>query len=45
MERDAKVMRQDGPTLFTQAKHMVGLQDIADHLLRASAEIVPASSW
>ena len=35
MDRDAKLMREDGPTIFSQAKHMVGVPDIAKHILDA----------
>ncbi|XP_035828147.1 urease accessory protein UreG [Aplysia californica] len=35
MSRDAKLMRQDGPTLFTQAKHGVGVAEVADHIMAA----------
>jgi urease accessory protein len=36
MERDARRMRGAGPTVFTQATHGVGVEDIAAHLLRAA---------
>ncbi|KAJ8320947.1 hypothetical protein KUTeg_002534 [Tegillarca granosa] len=29
MERDAKLMRQDGPIIFAQAKHNIGVAEIA----------------
>ncbi|CAH1773957.1 unnamed protein product [Owenia fusiformis] len=35
MRRDADMMRQSGPTLFTQARHNVGIQDVADHILKS----------
>jgi len=35
MDRDAKLMRQDGPTIFAQAKHMVGVPEIAQHILQS----------
>ncbi|KAL4221784.1 hypothetical protein ACF0H5_020038 [Mactra antiquata] len=35
MDRDAKLMRQEGPTIFSQAKHMVGIPEIADLILKA----------
>lgn len=35
MERDAQLMRQDGPTIFSQAKHMVGIPQIASLVLKA----------
>jgi len=33
MKRDAKKMRGDGPTIFAQVKHMVGVDDIANLIL------------
>lgn len=33
MRRDADLMRQKGPTIFSQAKHMVGVEDIANRIL------------
>ena len=33
MRRDAETMRQKGPTIFSQAKHMVGVADIAKLIL------------
>ena len=35
MDRDAKLMRQDGPTVFTQARHNVNIDQIAQHILTA----------
>ncbi|BFZ23654.1 hypothetical protein BsWGS_26693 [Bradybaena similaris] len=35
MKRDAKLMRQDGPTLFIQAKNGFGIEDVAQHILAA----------
>jgi urease accessory protein len=35
MERDAKAMRDDGPFLFAQIRHDVGVQAIIDHILHA----------
>ncbi|XP_055334640.1 urease accessory protein UreG-like isoform X2 [Paramacrobiotus metropolitanus] len=35
MRRDADVMRQNGPTIFAQAKNMVGVKEIADCILTA----------
>jgi urease accessory protein len=35
MERDARKMRGDGPFLFAQAKHGVGVEAIVDHVLHA----------
>nr|XP_054768832.1 urease accessory protein UreG-like [Lytechinus pictus] len=33
MRRDADLMRQKGPTIFSQAKHMIGVEEIANHIL------------
>ena len=38
MDRDAKLMRQEGPTIFSQAKHNVGIAEIADLILKAHKE-------
>ncbi|RMX38256.1 hypothetical protein pdam_00003401 [Pocillopora damicornis] len=35
MERESAMMRQGGPTIFSQAKHLVGVKEIADHILAA----------
>ena len=35
MERDAKKMRGDGPFLFTQVTHGVGVDGVVEHLLSA----------
>ena len=35
MDRDAKKMRGTGPTIFAQAKHGVGIEEIANHILAA----------
>lgn len=35
MDRDARLMRGDGPFLFAQVKHGVGLEEIVGHVLRA----------
>ena len=32
MKRDAELMRGDGPTVFAQVKHKVGLNEIIDHI-------------
>ena len=34
MDRDAKLMRGDGPTVFASVKNFVGVPDIIDHILR-----------
>jgi urease accessory protein len=36
MDRDARAMRGDGPTIFAQVKHGAGVQQIADHVLAAA---------
>jgi urease accessory protein len=35
MDRDARRMRGDGPIVFAQVTHGVGVREIADHLLQA----------
>jgi urease accessory protein len=35
MDRDAKAMRDDGPFIFAQIRHGVGIQEIIEHILRA----------
>jgi urease accessory protein len=35
MARDSRTMRGDGPFLFAQVKHGLGVREIADHLLRS----------
>ncbi|XP_070560382.1 urease accessory protein UreG-like isoform X2 [Ptychodera flava] len=35
MSRDAEMMRQNGPTVFTQAKHMKGIDVVANHIIKA----------
>jgi urease accessory protein len=35
MERDARRMRGDGPFVFTQVKHDVGVEEIVSHVTRA----------
>jgi hypothetical protein len=35
MDRDAKIMRGDGPTVFTQVKNGVGVDVIIQHILAA----------
>jgi len=34
MEREAKLMRQNGPMVFAQANHIVGIPEIAQHILQ-----------
>lgn len=38
MDRDAKLMRQDGPTIFAQARHMKSIPEIASLILAAYRE-------
>lgn len=40
MERESAMMRQGGPTIFSQAKHLVGVKEIADHILNAYKQAV-----
>jgi urease accessory protein len=35
MERDTKKMRGDGPFVFAQVKHGVGVDEIIDHITHA----------
>lgn len=35
MKRDSDLMRQKGPTIFAQVKHMVGVPEIADLILQS----------
>jgi urease accessory protein len=44
MERDARKMRGDGPFVFAQVRHDVGVTDIIDHLLRARAAAISHAS-
>ena len=39
MARDAARMRGDGPVVFAQVTHDVGVREIADHLLRSWAAV------
>lgn len=41
MEDDAAVMRQGGPTLFIQAKHRTGVNEVAEHIFAAYQQQVP----
>ena len=43
MDRDARRMRGDGPTVFAQVKHGVGVDDIIAHILTARRAAVPAA--
>ncbi|XP_048581777.1 urease accessory protein G isoform X3 [Nematostella vectensis] len=40
MERESAIMRQGGPTIFSQAKHMKGVPEIAELVLRAQKAAV-----
>jgi len=44
MRRDALRMRGEGPFLFAQVKNGLGVPEIADHILRAWRQTVPASA-
>mmetsp|Transcript_47847 Transcript_47847/g.126922 ORF Transcript_47847/g.126922 Transcript_47847/m.126922 type:complete len:297 (-) Transcript_47847:76-966(-) len=44
MERDAARMRGTGPVVFAQVKHKVGVDDIAQHILRSWRAAVPAAA-
>ena len=35
MDRDAKKMRQDGPTVFSAVKHGKGIPEIIEHITHA----------
>jgi urease accessory protein len=41
MDRDAKKIRDEGPTVFAQVKHNVGVDKIVDYILHAWREAVP----
>lgn len=40
MKREVEVMRQSGPTLFTQARHFVGVLEVAKHILDTYTQVV-----
>jgi urease accessory protein len=40
MRRDADIMRLKGPTIFAQAKNMLGVPEIADMILEAYEEAI-----
>ncbi|MEZ4404914.1 MAG: urease accessory protein UreG [Polyangiales bacterium] len=40
MDRDAKRMRGDGPTVFAQVTHGVGVEDVSRHILAARARVL-----
>lgn len=40
MEHDAKKIREEGPLVFAQVKHDVGVQQIVEHILRAWREAI-----
>ncbi len=44
MARDAKAMRGDGPTVFAQAAHGVGVGEVVERLLAARAEALGAAA-
>eukprot|EP00058_Branchiostoma_floridae_P004962 XP_002590450.1 hypothetical protein BRAFLDRAFT_124571 [Branchiostoma floridae] len=41
MERESAMMRDGGPTIFAQAKHNIGVPEIADLILAAHKQSVP----
>ena len=41
MDRDAKKMRENGPTIFAQATNDVGVDDIILHVLKARSTVCP----
>ncbi len=41
MDRDARLVRGDGPTVFTDCRHDVGLDAVVEHLERARAGLLP----
>ena len=43
MLRDANKMREGGPVIFAQAKHGIGIPEIARHIINARAECVGPS--
>jgi len=42
MQRDAAVMRQNGPTFLTEATHMKGVHAVADHIILSYKEMIKA---
>lgn len=40
MRRDARLMRNDGPVIFAQVKHNVGVSDIVEHIVTAYRKTV-----
>jgi len=43
MERDAKKIREEGPVIFAQTKHGVGVDEIVQHILQAWQETTAKS--
>jgi urease accessory protein len=43
MDRDARRMRGDGPTVFAQVKHGQNVETIIEHILRARQSACPAT--
>ena len=43
MERDAKKIRDEGPLVFTQVKHNVGVDKIVEYILHAWKDAVPTA--
>jgi urease accessory protein len=44
MDRDARRMRGDGPVVFAQVTHGVGVRAIADHMLRCRRQAIGATA-
>ena len=44
MARDAKLMRGDGPVVFAQVKHGVGVEEIFAHIEKAYSQTVAAAT-
>jgi len=42
MDRDSRLMRGDGPFVFAQVKHGIGVDAIAEHVLRAWRQLTQA---
>lgn len=43
MKRDAEKMRDEGPSVITEATHMKGVETVATHILLAYREMVDKS--
>ena len=40
MKRDAEIMRNNGPSIITEATHMKGIETVATHILLGYREMV-----